>query len=48
MKSYKFKIGKRELILDAPNYQCAFELAEAFKLHYNWYGKIYLIETNKN
>ena len=40
MKSYKFKIGSRELELQAANVDIAFMFAQAWKDRYNWYGKI--------
>jgi hypothetical protein len=43
MKNYKFKIGSNVLELMAPSYEAAYHFAENMKAHYNWKGKIVLI-----
>ncbi len=43
MKNYTFKIGSNVLELMAPSYEAAYHCAENMKAHYNWKGKIVLI-----
>lgn len=43
MKTFYFKIGKRELCLESTDVKTSYTLAEAWKEHYKWKGKVILI-----
>jgi hypothetical protein len=46
MKSYTFKIGKREYCIETNSTQTAYLLAEAYKEHNKLKGKVILIFTS--